>query len=408
MKKKWTWSQSVLATAAVALLVTGSLLFAAPGGVKGKPPKDDGGGDGGGTTELPPVRYRINFPQLPANADATDTMWVNGRNNWGQVVGKYSAEDGWRPFLFDPNAGQVMDLNAIVTGGLPDGWRLRSALAISDWMVVVGSMEEISSGLILPFAIDLAAENPVVDLLPDVGPLDSWGRKINENGDILGYYQTADGRWEHWIFNPGLYGDSASREPRDGTPQDMSGEIPEFLLQSALSGAFHLNNPVGDSPAQIAGVNADGIAFRYTLGDAEPEWFPELNVHWDRIVSINDSGTFCGLSFPSKGKPRTDPFRFNQSLELLPLDVSWSIFEEFLQDMNSSGDLISQQYVYRNDWGWVHINDLVVGTEADLQVWHSLTSDMSVINDRAGQIGSGQIAGRLGSILFVLTPEPTP
>jgi hypothetical protein len=43
MKKKWTWSQMLWATATVALLVTGSTLFAAKGGNGG-----GGGGNGGG------------------------------------------------------------------------------------------------------------------------------------------------------------------------------------------------------------------------------------------------------------------------------------------------------------------------------------------------------------------------
>ena len=54
MKKNWTWSQIVLATAAVALLVSGSMLFAAKGGGKGKP----GGGEDP-PQDLPQVQYRI-------------------------------------------------------------------------------------------------------------------------------------------------------------------------------------------------------------------------------------------------------------------------------------------------------------------------------------------------------------
>ena len=408
MNKKWTWSKMLLAAAAVALLISGSTLFAAKGG-GGKPPKDDPPPP---PAELPDVRYEIKFIELPANATGTPSPYVNEINNLGQVVGNYSAEDGERAFFFD--GVQAIDLNAIVTAGLPDGWRLRSALAINDWMVVVGNIEKIGSDPIetRPIAIDLAAVNPVVDLLPDVGVVFGLtaGYRINENGDILGIYELADGIWGAWFFNPGLYdGDPEVRDLRDGIPQDMSDESPDPLLIPFRGLDLSLNNPVGDSRAQVAG-DVDHVPFRYTLGDAEPEWFPEVDlVLW--VGGLNDSGTFCGLHRGPKikGKIKVDPFRFDESLEtsleLLPTDNYQQPY-----GMNSWGDLLTSSYVYRDDWGWVKINDLVVGTDADMQAWSSGNAYVAYqngINDRGGLSLAGQIAGYFSDgRLFVLTPEP--
>ena len=421
MKKKWTWSQMLLTAAAVALLVSGSTFVAAKGG--------NGGGKPGGGKEdpqLPNVRYRIQFTQLPANVTTANQIpSANGFNNFGQVVGRYAAEDGMRMFLYDPRCdcdqafdmNMVVDMNALETVGLdPSQWRLRSGLAINDFMVVVGNMEEISTGQVRPIAIDLLAENPVVDLLPDVG-VDSHEIQINENGDILGIVELAGGGWASWIYNPDLngnpelngnprlYGDPSLRPARDGTPLDMRDKSPDLLPLSGNAAYFELNNPAGEAPAQIAGVDADGVAFRYTLGGAEPKRFPELDVE-GRVAGLNDSGTFCGLYGGLKGKNKTSPFRFNQSLELLPMDD-----REWVYGMNSSGDLITVfSYVYHNNWGWVTIDDLVVGTDADdVEAWRSGYMFMKSINDRGGSSDAGQIAGEIGDgRLFVLTPEPAP
>ena len=406
MKKKWTWSKMLLAAAAVALFVSGSTLFAAKGG-GGKPPKDDPPPP----AELPDVRYRIKLIEPAVNANGTGSPWINYINNLGQVVGKYQAEDGTRMFLYDPrcDCDQAFDMNAIVTAGIPDGWRLRSALAINDYMVVVGNMEEISTGQVRPIAIDLAADNPVVDLLPAVDVDKSHAIEINENGDILGMVELVDGLDASWIYNPGLYGDPSDRDARDPGPLDMSTVSPELFLLGSRADLFQLNNPVGERPAQIAGVDVDGVAFRYTLGDAEPEGFPEVNLD-GYVAGLNDAGTFCGLHRGPKvkGQIKVDPFRFNPSfepsLELLPMDDREQIY-----GMNSSEDLISAySYVYHNDWGWVAIDDLVVADmDADVETWRSELRIMRYINDRGGPSSAGQITGMMvgDGRFFVLTPE---
>ncbi len=91
MKTRCTRSQIILTTTVIALLVSGSMLFADKGGGKGKP----GGGEDP-PQDLPQVQYRIKFIQLPANATETRILYIYEINNWGQVIGKYQATDGTR------------------------------------------------------------------------------------------------------------------------------------------------------------------------------------------------------------------------------------------------------------------------------------------------------------------------
>jgi hypothetical protein len=117
---------------AIALLLSATLtvsVYAKKGGNGG------GGGKPGGEdpppVELPPVRYQIQFFDMPA---PTERVQVFGISELGQVVGGYSDLGGlgWKPFLYDPaiDIAHAVDLNAIVLG-IPDGWVIRQATAIN-------------------------------------------------------------------------------------------------------------------------------------------------------------------------------------------------------------------------------------------------------------------------------------
>ena len=80
-------------------------------------------------------------------------------------------------------------------------------------------------------------------------------------------------------------------------------------------------------------------------------------------------------------------------------------------DINSSGDLLlgsdSSYAIYRDDWGelfgYVKINDLVVGEEPDMATWSSGSAHMAW----GGLNDSGQITGNFSDgRIFVLTLEP--
>ena len=278
-------------------------------------------------------------------------------------------------------------------------------------MVVVGSLEY-DTGEIAGFALDLWAETPVVDLLPDSGSGYSYGSQINENGDILGM----DG--DPYFFNPGLYGgdaiaNAAIRVLLGGGPQDLTEEDTDYLPDEfAGANYLDLNNPLpGIRPAQIVGRSQAGVDFRYTTGATSPETFPEINDRYD--LYINDSGVFAGIFWGAKVKGQTpiDPYRYDQAIEPLPLPPrsKWESVE-IVRGINSSGDLITNEYAYQDDWDdWVHIDDIVTGTDADLATWVSVSPTLIDMNDRAGSADAAQILARgwgdFSNTFFVLTPE---
>lgn len=385
--------------------------------------KKGGGGKPGGEdppTELPDIRYEINFPQLPTNS--IGGVWINEVNNRGQVVGWYWGVNGRNAFLFAPEVDAVIDLNSMNLEGIPDGWRMASAVSINEEQVIVGYLLDEQNELDgrRGFALDLGASTPVVDLLPDLGAAGSYGRDINENGDILAGYEDVGGIRRAYLYNPGYYsGDPVVRALRDGLPLDLMNEIPTLLWLTGRAEEFQLNNPLSGRPAQIGGTNADGIAFRYTTGDnPRYETFPDVDLYWDNLFfSINDWGTFCGLArvpdASARGKKvqtTNAPFRYNTSLEVLPFEGQVGTPE----DINYAGDLISSTHVFRDDWGWLPIDLLVDETDPDLPIWLSGTTiDLFDMSDRVTADDAGHIVGRLSGIeespiLFILTPIPAP
>ncbi len=275
------------------------------------------------------------------------------------------------------------------------------------------------SGNRIAFAVDLAAVNPVVDLLPDMASTYSYGSKINENGDILGVYTDDVGAWRGYIYNPGLYnGDPVVRAARNGSPQDLRNGMTS-PSPMGYSPEFKLNNPVGNIPAQVAGTDPIGIAFRYTTGP-QPlyQTFPEIDL--DRHVGgINDAGTFCGVMNVTtvvKRITRTSrvPFRYTSIVGPLPGNSGYSS----ASDINNAGDIMDSDDVYRDTWGWRQLTDLpVIGYAADVQLWLTSFPSGDLISDRVTFDDVGHIAGSIhisisgsgGSYYtrpFVLTPVP--
>ena len=85
MFNHWKWT-GLLCSALIAIMLTSSGLIEG----KGKPPKDDPPPE----TDLPLVRYRIKFYELPINAHTENLYVTVNLNDLGQVVGRFKTTDG--------------------------------------------------------------------------------------------------------------------------------------------------------------------------------------------------------------------------------------------------------------------------------------------------------------------------
>ena len=114
----------------------------------------------------------------------------------------------------------------------------------------------------------------------------------------------------------------------------------------------------------------------------------------------------CILNQSTAAVVASGPFRYDQSVETLLWNES-----EPPQDINASGDLLTWEHVYREDWGFVRISEIVTGTPADLAAWNRGTFTAVCMTDRMGGVDAAQIAGRLDGVfdyptIIILTPEP--
>ncbi len=129
------------------------------------------------------------------------------------------------------------------------------------------------------------------------------------------------------------------------------------------------------------------------------------------VTDINDDGTFCGCAkIPlSKNRFATQAFIYTNSRQLL---TGATTNDAYPTDMNSSKDLVTRYQVYRDDWGWVSLNDVVVGTSADLARWNQWgyldlfqgphLSDRTLIGNG---IEAAIVTGGKSGSLVILTPE---
>lgn len=364
--------------------------------------------------DQPTFQYVLTIPQMPMNY--TSYIEINDINNRGQVVGHYTSGDHWNGFLYDPGLG-VIDLSALDLPGLPPGYQINSVVGINEHQVMVGYLTH-TSGNRIGYAIDWAAVNPVVDLLPNLDSVYSYGVKINENGDILGVFGADNSSTQAYFYNPGVYGDPEFRVPRDGSPLDWSSEVPDDLPPFGIVLRVALNNPGIDSPAQIAGINQDGVPFRYTTGPFPLyELFPQINPI-TQLFEINDSGTFCGqagMTTSVKGRTTRSyvPFRFSSTIQYL--DQGTGQYQGPAYDINNAGDVVkptssgASSGVYRDGRGWRQLTDLpVIGTTDDMLLWFNSSPTAKSLSDRVTSDDTGCITGNISGKFFVLTPVPAP
>ena len=183
--------------------------------------------------------------------------------------------------------------------------------------------------------------------LPDA-PFESpntYGSRINDNGDILGKIFINDGTpMLAYLYNPGLDG------------QQIVGPTDLRVFNSAFQFNYtgiQMNHPDPEAgrDLQIAGSlqspSGESVAFRYTLGGAldvlDP--FEDANGNMIRLSTvgdINESGTYLGnaeVLFPKKIKGQASTsalYRFGTTEEMF----DWK-YRESATAINDAGDLVA-------------------------------------------------------------------
>lgn len=390
--------------AAFAIVVLASAHFVL--GQKGKPTPPPA---------APPVSYHLQLIEMPANQNATGAIQSAEMNRWGEFVGNYFANDGlYHAFLYDPaiNPGQAIDLNELVAPWIPEGWYLSSAKAINDRGTIVGIRRQVGNETRRGFVLYRIEGQPVeLVLLDDEQWPYTFPVDINEAGDLLAVFDTdgtVDGNGMGvYACNLGLYGDAGA----------AAIEILPFTVYSAATAK--LNNRLGSEPAQVAGTLASGPAFRYTLGDALPEIFPEYDLYSRdeySVAGINDAGAFCGRRIP---KSHYEAFRYDGQLKTVTGVLNGASAVNLAGDMS----IASGRQFYYEGVGLLNLDDLLVGDPDDISLWKSANFTMQTSITERGAVNpdSPNFPGLCGNIYepvsgspaiikgYVLTPQlPSP
>lgn len=370
---KWSSRFSLVAASTVALLAFAvSPQPAFSGKPKPPPPPPQ------------PVKYEVQFWNSPGGGYPN----IDSMNNNGQVVGWYTTTGGsQRAFLYDPgvNPTVAVDLNSIVAP--PTGWVIASAVDINDQGMIVGYLQSTDGSQTVGYFLDTLAATPALLPLPTQGSTYSYGRRINESGDIAGVYRDASGTWGAYVYN---------------VPSDTIIDL-NVALQTAAS--VDINNPTPAHDTQICLQIQDGSAFgapyRWTRGHG----LERISGTNTRVVAINDSGTVSGSTY--SGKPsRQYPFLYSTSLQVL------TAVQGQASSINSSGDLLAAPNIYHGDQGFLQIGKLLDTADPDAAALLSATGGNVgglCMNDRIPGPDFGQIVGVTqlpngGWLPYFLTP----
>jgi hypothetical protein len=370
--------------AAIALLLSATLTVSvqAKKGGGGKP----GGEDPPPPVVLPPVEYQVTHITRPNPTDPSEIVHVNAFSDTGIAVGYYGNLDDRRAWLYDPsdplNPFSAVDLNDLPIVGL-EGWVIQSAVGVNNNGLVVGYASptgDLSDRR--GFVLDL--DSMEIASLPDVG----WGwargyaRRVNDNGDILGFFERADGTRGAYLYNPGLRGAAAD-------------DYLEIVDVNA-KGVFELNNPLPGFPSQIVGEAADGAVCEYTRGGTV-----SYRTHQFQELAINDYGDIAG-----RGSIEV-PLRKNRT-EIVQVVFRDTGVEEYLEGyfgivsgLTNDGTVLIRgsggNTLYVDGWEFVDVNSLIAPEDATGYVNNSRINNV-------GLPGFSEIACSTDFEICILTP----
>lgn len=353
---------------------------------------------------LPPVEYHATYIPMPI---WTNNFTLNDFSDSGMAVGFYindlNEKNAW---LYDPytDPTQVVDLNTLLITGLDrwstelyPSWTIASAVGINNNGLVVGYVRPIDDPTYRRgYVLDLQTMK-IYDL-PDGDLLDTYARKVNDNGDILGQFRDGDFHGAY-LFNPGL---------RSQIEPDLNLEI---VPTNVRSQAVALNNPPEGVRSEIVGVLATNWAvFQFTRGDTEA--VIRTDIPLNSAVVINSFGDIAGIGSVTvelKGnKTATEYFVWrgtDTELETFTHDP----YYQGCYGLNDFGTVLTARpgdhRIYHDNYGFVNVNHLIVGGI------YPLGSGNAVMNNYdLGPLGFSEIAGVIPETgeFYILTPVATP
>ena len=304
-----------------------------------------------------------------------ETVQANQMNNLGLVVGFHSPGGIKTGYVYDHFGliGAPVTVHSLTEWipVLPDGWTTSSCVGINNLGQVVGYFSNAQSqriGYHLDLDILGGGTTPSWGFLPTPSGT-SYGKLINDNQDVLIY---SSDTFQGHLYNLASGTFTTLTDPTSGAPLGFS-----------IATRVDLNNL-----GQVAGNTLDGSVFRLTPG-VQLE-FPPFE---KSMCSINDAGLMAG-TLPASGPRRTGTprraCRYGSQIEVLSNDASSAY------DINNNGDVAgqigSENPIYHDGLDtWVWLDDLLVGSEADLGIWYQTTGKRAInIADRDAT-GFGQI-----------------
>jgi len=373
-KTNWKWTLGFAVALVGTPVLLAGLAWAKPPQPPPPPPPPAG------------VTYQIVW------VDQLYKAWPEGMNSQGHIVGdSFPYGEGIQTAFLYTEATGAVDLNTLVPPGTTL-W-LRSGLDINDKGQIVGTAD--SNGerhgyrYTPPYELNGVPYPAVVEDLGKLAPDDksTVAYSINEAGQVCGFGTSANGQLYsyYWIEGQGI----------------------QPLLPGIASQALSINNL-----GLIGGKESNGgYAYRTSPG-FDPEYFTPPRGALT-FGEMNDSGCFVGAAYLVAGSTKMRAFRHDGTsfFDLGAGDGSYAL------GINNAGDVVGLLPDIRNrKTGWTrapgfiylegkktlyNLDNLVVGTSADLAVWRH---GASIIRPRRIN-SSGQIAGDLYNVPLGYVPR---
>jgi hypothetical protein len=291
----------------------------------------------------------VTVSDKPAFVYRTEVI-PSGNNSVGRINGitNNSRVYGWMSrtingvteyksgFVYDQFSKDWYDLNQIpaITAQVQNlelepgvklgaGFGLNSIVGMNESGLMTGWVENLSNSIGYGVAIDTIKDEEYssdpadwrIKLLPNFGSTYTWGRRINELGDIVGVFQRPDLKYGVFLCNPWT----------DAEPKE--------LLNVALYSAFNVELNDG---GVVAGCDDQRRAFLYDPTTNQIKYFVETS--YTKVNGLSNFGVFSGTAtVPGANRRQTTSTAFRHDGTYRP--IGSSTFAAEAVSLNEANDL---------------------------------------------------------------------